>query len=190
MRRAIPLLLTCILLSGCAPLEGRYRVAARLDPGASARLDGGGSVAVVIDPDLPETGYKWELAQEIGSAMKRRGFRIASIENADLLVFFGFGTRTDVRRTNPKSLWRSSIRKVYDHWFRIVVSDGDAYRKAGVASVLWAGETVLAEQLTEVPAGDEEHLVEILGRMCRKTVAAFGEQKRPRSISFQRDATP
>ena len=40
------------------------------------------------------------------------------------------------------------------------------------------------------PVDSDDHAIQILNRMCKKTIESFGEETRPLAISFDRNVTP
>jgi hypothetical protein len=86
----------------------------------------GRSVAILLDPEASSKSLTRDLAEKMGGLLEDKGYPLVSARQAELFVFFGFGT-DDMGSTG------------YRHHIDLSVVDADPFREENLIRVLWRG---------------------------------------------------
>lgn len=153
-------------LAGCASLAYQVKVNGYTDPAASVPLSPGVSIFVIDNQAAKNPLLEKEIKGKINKLLEQQGYRIATFDQADYYLFFGYGIGPERQVTvvmpdyfptfglglgaaplrspyffvSPFLSYYPPAESLYDRWLLINVVDGRFYREKGEFRALWVGE--------------------------------------------------
>ena len=171
MRKKIIIWLSSlIILTGCAFYH--IDVNGFLNPKYKLSFIPGSSFDVFVNEKAANPLLENEVASKISSALKKKGYRLASIKDAKYLLMFlyGMGRAGEAVVSSPDFVFGGhevySISQ-HDRWLHVRVLDADYLRKTKKFSVVWQGSAI--------STGSSRDLRTVIGYLVDTLFKYFGQ---------------